>query len=123
MLNRAGLRALHAALGSRACRLGGSAEGDVRIGECLGGAAGGGVRPLDTRDAAGAERFNPLSAAESLAYVPERTHWFTAMSVELRAGAGCCPAQAVTFGPVGPDHLRGMHTVLSARRHEATAAG
>ena len=100
VLNRAAVRALHSALDTRECRLSGSAEGDVRMAECLGRGRGG-VRPHDTRDAAGGERFNPLSPAESLSYVPDPTHWLTSMSVGIKAGADCCSAEAVTFGTVG----------------------
>ncbi|KAJ9457709.1 Glycoprotein-N-acetylgalactosamine 3-beta-galactosyltransferase 1 [Diplonema papillatum] len=108
-LNRRALALLAASLDDAACEAHGKFFWeDVNVAQCLRRA---GVVPLDTRDAAGAERFHPLSP-DHLAGV-KKSDWLFSYSTDYKLGKDGVSDESISFHYLSPEVMRGIHTALT----------
>ena len=105
-----------------------SAE-DVRVATCL---ASLGVRPADTRDAAGEERFHPFHPGDMAttnldlhSHVPGSAEWFARYVHEFRprTGINCCSRWSVSFHYMTPRMQEELHSLLETPRAQSLRAG
>eukprot|EP00656_Telonema_subtile_P052232 TRINITY_DN7223_c0_g2_i1.p2 TRINITY_DN7223_c0_g2~~TRINITY_DN7223_c0_g2_i1.p2 ORF type:complete len:305 (-),score=46.71 TRINITY_DN7223_c0_g2_i1:102-1016(-) len=84
---------------------------DVFLSDLL---CGVGVEPHDTRDACGAERFNPFGPSAAVFGV-KTSQWYREYSYNQRADLGCCSAEPVCYhGFRDPNQLKRFHADVQA---------
>jgi len=102
VLNAKALDAAYAARYQAGCEPGLEMPGDLTLGDCL---RLEGVVAIDTRDDAGAERFNPFPPDVHFAHQRTETDWYSRYSPDLRDGAEGCSRSAISFGELDADAI------------------
>ena len=122
-LNKAALKALIMTFPKCRSHLKTSEE-DVSVAECL--RKEWGVYPYDTKDDQGGERYMHKPPAFHLNHDPKKNwrHWYSKVSINVKAGLDCCASNSVAFHEIrGDSMMRRIHAILYGKcntRREVT---
>jgi hypothetical protein len=83
---------------------------DVNVAHCLQVLD---IKPYDTRDSQGRERFHPFSPGQHLEYrIPTKPDWYAKYNPELKVGYECCSADSISFHYVKSDIMGRLHNYV-----------
>jgi len=84
---------------------------DVNIANCLSKTHN--IKPFDTRDEHGRERFHPFQPANHLLYTfPKNPDWYQQYNPNLKLGLECCATDSVSFHYAKAPFMQKLHNYL-----------
>lgn len=73
------------------------------------------MKPYDTKDELGRERFHPFNPGHHLHYAAPKNHpesdWYVTYSIDLKFGYECCSVDSATFHYVEPQLMKRLHAL------------